>query len=102
MRYCTDDGVAVLLDAEWISKNMMMTQHETALANRQQAWVSTPIITIDLSFFVKKFLKMKVSDTNPSRDEIRETFEGAFIAAIYNYPQEVVQFMVDQDNRRQL
>ena len=102
MRYCTDNGVAILLDAKWISRSMMMTKHKKALDNRQQAWVSTPIIMIDLSFFVKKFLKMKVSDTNPLRDELRETFKEAFNTIIHCYPPEVEQFMENQDNKHRL
>ena len=98
MQYCTIDGVEVLLDAEWISGSMMNTKHETALANRQQAWVSTPIMKIDLDFFVKKYLK-NFSPTNPMRKEISEAFECAFKTAVQFYPAEVIQIW---ENKRRL
>ena len=90
MQYRTIDNVDVILDAEWISGTLMKTKHEVALANRRQAWVSTPSTTVDYDFFLKKMMK-NFSPTNPTNEKLSQLFYTLFQMGVRNYTEEVIE-----------
>ena len=77
----------------------MKTEHEKALANRHQAWITTPMTTVDYNFFVKKLMK-KFDPTNPLKGKLMGAFETLFQMGVLLYPAEVLEIYKDKIKRQ--
>ena len=96
IRTKTRHGVVILPDCKWLSKNWLDTGHVVALANRRQAWLTTPLRTVSWSFFSRR-LEEQYTDYD-DRDDFIEVSTNLYHLATEKYTAEIVDYINSNRN----